>query len=183
MLRLFIGIGLPDGVRDGLSRRASGLPGARWVSAENYHLTLRFIGEVDEGVAEDVNEALDLVVAPPFTLTLDGLGSFGKGHKARALWAGVAPSDPLLHLQAKVESALVRAGLAPEERKYSPHVTLAYLGGETPAEKLGRYMEANGLLREGPFPVDHFTLYESVLGKTGPTYHPLQDYPLGGWQP
>lgn len=183
MLRLFIGIGLPEGVRDGLARHAAGLPGARWVAPENYHLTLRFIGEVDEGVAADVNEALDLVVAPPFTLTLDGLGSFGKGNKTRALWAGVMASDPLLHLQAKVESALVRAGLPPEERKYSPHVTLAYLGGETPMEKLGRYMEAHGLLREGPFPVDHFTLYESVLGKAGPVYHALQDYPLGGWRP
>lgn len=182
MLRLFVGIAMPEAICDGLARRAAGLPGARWVAPENYHLTLRYIGEVDEGTAQDVDAALDLVVAPEFTLTLEGVGSFGQGHRQHALWAGVAASDPLLHLQAKVESALVRAGLPPEERKFSPHVTLAYLK-ETPAARLGLYMETHGLLREGPFDVGHFTLYESVLGSSGATYHPLQDYPLGGWQP
>lgn len=182
MMRLFIGIPMPEMVVERLSSLACGLSGARWVPPENYHLTLRFLGEVDEGTAQDVDEALDHVTGPGFPLTLSGLGSFGKGHKQHALWAGVADSQPLLHLQARVESALVRAGLPVEERKFSPHVTLAYLQ-ETPPAKLAAYMGANGLLQAGPFTVDRYCLYESVLGRSGPAYHILQDYPLGGWVP
>lgn len=180
MLRLFVGIPMPEMVVERLSSLASGLPGARWVPPENYHLTLRFLGEIDEGTAHDVDEALDLVTGPAFPLTLSGLGSFGSGHKQHALWAGLADSDPLLHLQAKVESALVRSGQPAEQRKYSPHVTLAYLT-DTPPAKLANYMGANGLFQAGPFNVDRFCLYESVLGRSGATYHILQDYPLGGW--
>lgn len=182
MLRLFIGIAMPEPVAEALARRAAGLPGARWVPPENHHLTLRFIGEVDEGTAHDVDEALDLVAEPAFSLSLEGLGSFGKGQRQLALWAGVERSEPLLHLRAKIESALVRAGLEPEERKFSPHVTLAYLN-ETPQARLAQYMALHGLLREGPFPVDRFVLFESVPGSGGPVYHPLQEYPLGGWRP
>lgn len=182
MLRLFIGLPLPEMVTERLSSLAAGLPGARWVAPENYHLTLRFVGEVDEGTAHDIDEALDLVTGPSFPLTLSGLGSFGEGHKQHALWAGIAAPDPVHHLRNRVESALVRAGLPAEERKFSPHVTLAYLK-ETPAAKLATYMGANGLFQAGPFMVDRYCLYESVLGRSGPTYHILQDYPLGGWQP
>lgn len=180
MLRLFIGIPVPQTVAERLSLLASGLPGANWVPPENYHLTLRFLGEMDEGAAHDVDEALDLVTGPAFPLTLSGLGSFGTGHKQRALWADVMASDDLLHLQARVESALVRSGQPAEGRKFSPHVTLAYLK-DTPVEKLATYMGANGLFQAGPFRVDRYCLYESVLGKAGATYHILQDYPLGGW--
>ncbi|MDE1148925.1 MAG: RNA 2',3'-cyclic phosphodiesterase [Azospirillaceae bacterium] len=184
MIRLFVGLEMPEGVRDALARLSGGLPGARWVAPENHHLTLRFIGEVDEGVAQDVDEALDLVVAPAFTLALDGLGQFGAGDKARAVWAGVRPEPALDHLRAKVESAVVRAGLAAEPRKFTPHVTLAWLSGrETPASRLGRFLEDYGLFQAGPFPVDRFVLYESVLGRQGSTYHALRHYPLGGWRP
>lgn len=180
MLRLFVGIPMPEMVVERLSGLAFGLPGARWVPPENYHLTLRFLGEVDEGTAQDVGEALDHVTGPAFPLALSGLGSFGKGHKQHALWAGVTDSDPLLHLQARIESALVRSGQPAEQRKYSPHVTLAYLQ-DTPPAKLANYMGANGLFLAGPFTVDRYCLYESMPGKSGPTYHILQEYPLGGW--
>lgn len=180
MLRLFVGIPMPEMVVERLTGLASGLPGARWVPPENYHLTLRFLGEMDEGSGHDVDEALDHVTGPAFALTLSGLGSFGKGHKQHALWAGVEESELLRHLQAKVESALVRAGLPAEERKFSPHVTLAYLT-DTPPAKLANYLGANGLFQAGPFMVDRYCLYESVLGRSGATYHILQDYPLGGW--
>lgn len=182
MIRLFIGIAMPESVTDRLSQLASGLPGARWVAPENYHLTLRFVGAVDEGMAADIDAALDLVSAQPPVLTLSGLGCFGTGHKQRALWAGVEPSDALAHLQAKIESACVRSGLPAEERKFTPHVTLATLG-DTPSAKLATYMGANGLFRAGPFTPDAYHLYESQWGRSGPTYLPLRDYPLGGWTP
>ncbi|TWB36894.1 RNA 2',3'-cyclic phosphodiesterase [Nitrospirillum pindoramense] len=182
MIRLFVGLEMPEAVRDALSRLSGGLPGARWAPPENYHLTLRFIGEVDEGVAQDIDQALDLVAAPAFTLTLDGLGQFGRGERSRVLWAGVRPEPALDHLQAKVESAVVRAGLPAETRKFSPHVTLATLGRETSAARVGRLMEDHGLFQAGPFAVDRFVLYESVLGRQGSTYHVVRDYPLGGWR-
>lgn len=183
MIRLFVGLPLPERTRERLAGLAHGLAGARWVSPENYHLTLRFIGEVDEGTAADIDEALDHVVAKPFPLALDGLGSFGRGHRQHTLWVGVERCEGLSHLQAKVESAVVRAGQKAEDRKFSPHVTLARLGNELGAEKLARFVEANALFRDGPFQVDRFCLYESVLGKGGAVYHELRSYPLGGWRP
>lgn len=182
MIRLFVALPLPEEVRDRLARVAAGLPGARWIRADNYHVTLRFIGEVPEDTAHDVDAALDTVTARPFALTLDRLGTFGRGHMARALWAGVQPSDPLRHLRDKVESALVRAGLPAEERKFIPHVSLARLG-DTPEGKLAAWLGANGMFLAGPVPVDRFVLYESLLGKGGSAYHELRSYPLGGWRP
>ena len=182
MLRLFVALPLPEEVRDRLARLASGLPGARWIDPANHHLTLRFIGEVDEGTAQDIDDALDQVTVQPFPVTIDGLGTFGRGHMAKTLWAGVQPSEPLRHLRDKVESAVVRAGLPAEERKFTPHVTLARLG-DTPEARLATFLGANGMLLAGPFQADRFVLYESVLGKGGSVYHSLRDYPLGGWRP
>ena len=182
MIRLFAALPLPEATRERLARLQSGLPGARWVDPHNLHITLRFIGEVDEGTAADVDEALDRVTAPPFPLVLEGAGNFGKGHRSHTLWAGVERSDPLHHLRDKIESALVRAGLPPEERKYSPHVTLARLNDQS-AARLGPWLAGAGLFRDGPVMVDRFCLYESILGRTGPTYHALRSYPLGGWRP
>jgi 2'-5' RNA ligase len=108
---------------------------------------------------------------------LDGVGQFGSGSRARVLWAGVERNDALMHLNQKVESALVRTGLPPEERRYSPHVTLARLR-ESPPERLGRFIQDRGLFRAGPIRVEHFTLFESRLGRSGPVYEPLREYPL-----
>ncbi len=182
MIRLFVALPLPDEVRERLSRLAAGLPGAKWIKSENYHVTLRFIGEVPEDTAHDVDAALDTVTTQPFPVTLDGLGTFGRGHMAKTLWVGVRPSDPLRHLRDKVESALVRAGLPPEERKFTPHVTLARLG-DTPEAKLAAYLGANGMFLAGPIQAERFVLFESVLGKGGSAYHELRSYPLGGWRP
>ena len=182
MMRLFVALPLPERVRDRLAGLAGGVPGARWEPPENYHITLRFIGEVDEGMAQDIDEEQDYTAEPNFPVTLEGIGTFGRGDKSRALWAGVAASDPLRHLRDKIESAVVRAGLAPEERKFQPHVTLARLK-EAASERVGRFVAERALFREGPFMADRFVLYESTLGKSGSVYTELQSYPLGGWRP
>lgn len=186
MIRLFAAIPLPEATVERLARLQGGLPGTRWVRPENMHITLRFIGEVDEGTAQDVDAALAAIEAKPFTVTLSGLGSFGKGHRTHTLWVGVEKNPALHALRDKAESAIVRTGLPPEERKYSPHVTLARLGsglGDNAAPKLARFLEANGMFQEGPLTVDRFCLYESILGRSGPVYHELRRYPLGGWSP
>jgi 2'-5' RNA ligase len=182
MIRLFVGLPLPDAVCDRLAMLVGGVPGARWEDKDNYHITLRFIGEVDEGTAADVDAALDLVVAQPFTLTLNGVDSFGNGHRRRTLWAALEPSEPLRHLHDKVESAVVRAGLPREVRKFAPHVTLARIG-DSPPERVGRFIAERNLFQAGPFTVDRFVLYESRLGRSGSTYPELRSYPLGGWRP
>src|SRR5260221_6599089 len=131
MLRLFVGIALPPETKLRLSLISAGVPGARWVEPGNYHVTLRFIGEVDEGMAGDIDAALARIHAKPFDLVLTGVGQFGD----RMLWAGVEKNPALLHLRDKVESALVRLGLEPQPRRYAPHGTHAPLKGALEARR------------------------------------------------
>ncbi|MGZ6253516.1 MAG: RNA 2',3'-cyclic phosphodiesterase [Candidatus Binataceae bacterium] len=179
MLRLFVAFSLPDGVIARLSMLCSGVPGARWVEPENMHVTLRFIGEVDETTAAEIDHALSAIEAPAFSTSLAGINTFGKDHKAHTLWVGVQPSPALTHLQAKVESAIVRSGQPSEQRKFTPHVTLARMT-KPEMTRLQNYIEGNALFSAGPFSVDQFTLYESQPGNGGPVYTPLADYSLQG---
>ena len=103
MIRLFVGIPMPAGIRMRLSLMASGLPGARWTGEEFYHLTLRYIGEVDNGTADDIDAVLGHINVEPFDITLSGIGYFGKAKSARAVWAGVERNDTLIRLQHKIE--------------------------------------------------------------------------------
>src|SRR5215469_16456380 len=104
-MRLFVAIPIPDVVAQGLLFMQSGVPGARWQTRDQLHLTLRFVGEVDGRDADAIHDALYAISAPSFTLTLKGVGEFG-GKKPHALWAGVQTSEALLHLQRKIETAL-----------------------------------------------------------------------------
>lgn len=173
MLRLFTGIALPPELKLSLSTLGGGLPGARWVDAGNYHITLRFIGEVDEAMASDIDEALARIKAPQFELRLAGLGTFGN----RQLWVGVERNDALFHLRDKIERALVRIGLKPEGRRYQPHLTLARLKGND--LKLQHFIESNALYRAPPFPVTRFSLIASYQTKAGSIYEDQADYRLG----
>lgn len=178
MIRLFVALDFPEDVRQRLVGLGGGVPGARWTEADNLHLTLRFIGEVPEDQTAEIDDALSEISAPAFDVTLDGVGVFGSNRNARVLWAGVERSDALSHLQSKVESALVRCGLPAEERKFSPHITLARLK-DAPKDRIGRFIEERGLFRAGPIRMDHFTLYRSHLGKGAAVYEALREYPLG----
>jgi 2'-5' RNA ligase len=176
MLRLFVGIDFPPELKLRLSLLCGGMAGAKWVDAGNFHLTLRFIGEVDEGVAADVDEALVRLKARRFTLQLAGAGVFG-GDKPRQLWVGVEREPALAGLQGKIEQALIRLGLPPEPRKFAPHVTLARLREAAPAD-LQRFLAANARFRAAPLAVDHFSLIASYPTKSGSVYEDQADYPL-----
>jgi 2'-5' RNA ligase len=176
MLRLFVGIELPAALRLRLSLLCTGLPGARWVDPGNLHLTLRFIGEVDEGVASDIDDALARIRAPRFDVTLAGAGSFG-GERPRLIWIGVEDNKPLVELQERVEAALRRAGVPPDTRRYSPHVTLARLKQPDLARVQG-FLAANALFRAPPFPVERFSLIASYPTKSGAIYEDQADYVL-----
>jgi 2'-5' RNA ligase len=177
-MRLFVGIAIPDDLRFRLSLLCAGLPGVRWVPPENFHVTVRFLGEVDGVVAQDIDAALAGLRAPRFPLTLTGVGHFGKENQVRVIWAGIEKSPPLQHLRDKVESAVVRAGLTPDGQKYSPHITLARPKSPPPSAKLRDFIVHNSLFRTPPFEVSHFTLYSSFPTKDGSHYRAEQSYEL-----
>jgi len=173
MLRLFVGIDLPPELKLRVSTLCTGVPGARWVDAGNYHVTLRFIGDVDEGAASDIDAALLQIRAPRFALALAGVGNFG----TRMLWVGVERNHALAQLRDKIESAIVRAGFEPEGRRYAPHVTLARLK-YPPEEHIQAFLAQHALFRAEPFAVDRFSLIASYLTKSGAIYEDQADYAL-----
>lgn len=176
-MRLFAAIDLPWDLREPLTRLASGLPGARWVPEQNLHLTLRFIGEVQADRAEAVDLALATLRGKRFGLTLAGVGTHNRGGRETALWVGVERNAGLEHLQAKIETALQRAGLAPERRRFLPHVTLARLDG-CAEERLVAYVRANNLFRAGPVEIGAVTLFSSQLSPEASVYTAEEAYAL-----
>jgi RNA 2',3'-cyclic 3'-phosphodiesterase len=176
MIRLFVALPVSGAVADRLEMLQSGVPGARWSTREQFHLTLRFIGEVDGRDAAAIDDALAGISAPSFSVQLKGVGEFG-GRTPRALWAGVAPNEALVHLQRKIETAIQRAGLPPEPRKYTPHVTLARLRA-TPQGKVMDYLVDQALFAAPPFEARSFTLYSSTLSPNGSLYTPEREYGL-----
>lgn len=176
MIRLFVAIDVPQSIRDRLVALQGGVPGARWSTSEQMHLTLRFIGEVNETVAHDIDDALTAIRAPSFDLELSGVGEFG-GKNPRALWAGVKSNEALLHLQRKTETALQRIGLEPEQRKFSPHITLARLKA-APRDKVVQFLTHGSLFAAGPFPVTSFVLFSSHMTPNGSIYNPERVYRL-----
>lgn len=177
MPRLFTGLEVPRDVAFALSLKRGGLYGARWMDPENYHITLRFIGDVDYSIADEVTDALDrLSNSEAFRLRLDHLGSFG-GDKPRALYAAVEVNATLLRLQAAQERVLQRLGLPPEGRKFTPHVSLARLRG-TSAEEIARFIALSGRFAPLEFPVGRFVLFSSKDSVGGGPYLVEQAYPL-----
>ncbi|MDZ7641895.1 MAG: RNA 2',3'-cyclic phosphodiesterase [Desulfurivibrio sp.] len=173
MYRLFTAVDLPPTVAESLAAMGFGLPGARWVPAEQLHLTLRFIGEVDGGIFKDIRAALGDVRSPPFTIKLQGFGCFPPRGPARVLWVGVEPAEPVTALFKRVEKTLVRPGLvAPEKRKFAPHVTVARLD-KVPSNRLGKFLAGNNLYASETFTVEQFHLYASELTPKGP-FHTLE---------
>jgi len=179
MIRLFVALALPETAQMRLASLDGGVPGARWVKPQHRHLTLRFIGEVDRGIADDLDIALGGIEAPSFELTLSGIGHFGKPDAARTLWAGVEPNGALDYLQSKVEAAAMRAGLPAEQRRFSPHVTLARLR-HAPGNRVEQFVADHAGFRAPPITIDRFTLFSSFLSASGAIYTPEAEYPLAG---
>lgn len=176
MPRLFTGIEVPIEIARLLTMMRGGLPGARWIDPENYHITLRFIGDIEDRTADDVAAALDDICPPSFHLKINGLGSFGS-RKPHSVWASIEKSDDLADLQADQERLLQRMGLTPERRKYCPHITLARLRGSS-HDHVANYLNTRSVLSEMSFPVDRFVLFSSRSSIGGGPYLVEADYPL-----
>ena len=176
MHRLFVAIRPPDAMRARLLAIMGGISGARWQTDDQVHLTLRFIGEVDRHRAGDVLAALGSIHHPRFEIELNGLGTFDRRGQPETVWAGVTPHAPLKSLHKKVDQAIARVGVPPDERAYLPHITLARL--KRSSGTVRDLLEQSGGLRSPPFRIDHFALFESQLTPEGAIYTPIESYPL-----
>ena len=181
-LRLFAAFALPDEVTDRLmALQTRGVPGARWRPRENLHLTMRFFGEVTEPVAEELDAALEEVTlrSKRFTIELKGAGTFG-GADPHTLFVKVSPNPALEKLAADCERAARRVGLKPEARRFTPHVTIAYLNGSD-LRRVQAFETAHGLFAAPPFVAAELGLYSSFSKQNAPSLYRLEaSYPLGG---
>ena len=176
MPRLFVGLNLPEDVKDRLLSLQGGVPGARWQERDQLHLTLRFIGDVEEPDILELINGLGALEMAPFPMHLSGSGQFGD-KRPHVIWAGVAENEELRRLAAKVEQVVQRAGFPPETRKYYPHVTLARLKNPS-TERVFRYVADHSLFRTHTFDVSEFHLFESHLGSAGAIYQIVASFAL-----
>lgn len=174
MHRLFVALRPQEDVIDVLIDAMEGAD-LRWQDGDQLHLTLRFVGEVERPIANDLAAALATIEFPAFELKIAGVGRFDHGRRG-ALWAGIAPRDAVKALAAKVERACQTAGLEPERRAYHPHVTLARWSGGKP--RLDDWMEQHNALRSAPWRVREYILFESHLNQSGAHYEPVASFPL-----
>jgi 2'-5' RNA ligase len=178
MPRLFVALDLPEDIKRSLEPLAAGLGDVRWMGAEQQHLTLRFLGEVDDGWGRDAAEALALVPGVPFELRLKGIGHFPLRGEPRVLWVGVERSPELQGLKRRIDRVLKVAGLPPDPRKYAPHVTLARIRGPLSPARVGTYLMRHSLYSSAPFAVSSFHLFSSWLRPEGAEYQIEASYDL-----
>jgi RNA 2',3'-cyclic 3'-phosphodiesterase len=178
-MRLFTALAIPDDVARQLMLLQGGVPGARWQSREQLHLTLRFIGEVDGSETRALDDALAAIDAPGFDLQLHSVGQFGN-KQPHALWAAARKHELLEHLQRKVDNAIRRVGQPQDAHKFTPHVTLARLR-HPDIDKVREWLVEHALFTSSEFPVASFCLYSSKLTSDGSIYRIEQEYPLRGF--
>lgn len=178
MPRLFVAIDLPDDVKSRLAELCKGVAGAKWVTTDQMHLTLRFIGETDEKQFQAIRTLMNSIRGEPFEIALKGVGQFPPKGAARVLWAGLDAPPALVMLHRKIELALTGLGLPPEEKPFSAHVTLGRLKTPPNPESIRQFMNKNAALQSPPIPVREFVLYSSFLRPEGPFYRHEGVYPL-----
>ena len=177
MHRLFVAIRPPEVIRDLLIDAMDHSPDFRWQEDEQLHLTLRFVGEVERPVADDLAGALSRIRADVFQVRINGVGRFQQRNSG-TLWTGIEPKAPVAGLAAKIERSCQQVGLEPERRAFHPHMTLARWKGRRTREVQDFLERRDGLTSE-PFDVDRFALFESRLSRHGAHYEEIASYELG----
>lgn len=177
MPRLFVAIDLPEEIKTSLSQLSGAVPGARWVAPSEIHLTLRFIGEVDPQTVSKIKKVLSSVQFASFPVSVAGVGHFPPRGFPRVLWVGLEPRPELMTLQQRIESALQQAGVSPEERPFSPHITLARLKQAT-SVAVAAFESSHRGLAYPPFPATEYVLYSSTLTPKGAIHRKEEIFPL-----
>jgi 2'-5' RNA ligase len=177
MPRIFTGLEVPEALREDLARLRGGLMSARWIEPDDYHLTLRFVGDVDERTANEIADLLYAVRKRSIEVTLTGLGAFG-GDRPRSIVVQVRQTQPLMELQAEHERIMRRVGLSPEPRKFVPHITLARLSRDATARSVADWLALRGLFMSRTFIVPSFVLFSSKESVGGGPYLVEETYPL-----
>ena len=177
MKRLFVAVDIPPEMREHITSICHGLPNTRWVPPEQIHLTIRFIGEVEGTIFNRISSSLAEVSSDPPLLKIQGIGHFPPRRSPRVLWIGVEYNEMLIRLRNRIESNLVKKGLTPEGRKFSPHITIARLKNP-PIKKVADFMAAHSLFSLPPFPIEEFHLYSSILSSSGAIHQIEETYPL-----
>ncbi|WP_419903452.1 RNA 2',3'-cyclic phosphodiesterase [Kiloniella sp.] len=175
-MRLFSAIALPEEVRLRLLGLCHGLPGQRWVAPENFHLTLRFFGDLDGAQARDLDDAFSRLQINPLEIRLNGIGFFGKESRPRMLWVGVDKTPEICDLRRKIEYAAQSIGLRLDREKFTPHITLCRIKSD-PGFAFGNYLRTNSLFSHPAFVAESFGLYSSQLTPSGACYFLEADYP------
>jgi 2'-5' RNA ligase len=177
--RLFVAIDLPEDIKIAIGSLHCPLPGAKWVAEAQIHLTLRFVGDVDDKLMKMIVASLSDIVAAPFSLAMQGVGCFPPKRDPKVLWVGVDGSSALFGLQGDIEKALVRNGLEPEGRFFSPHITIARLK-ETTATRVAPFQKQYAGFATRSFSVRQFVLYSSTLTPQGAIHRQEALFPLRG---
>lgn len=176
-MRLFVAVPLPKGVRQKLLDLQQSIDGMRWQSQEQMHLTLKFVGEVDATGASELRKELDKISHPGFSMTIAGLGYFPEGKRPNVVWVGINENANLRELHKKVEDRCKNIGIAPENRPFKPHVTIAR-ANNTSKRAVTSFITKHKTFAVTGIPVNEFILYESRLHLDGARHHPLQSYVL-----
>ncbi|KAB2920102.1 MAG: RNA 2',3'-cyclic phosphodiesterase [Hyphomicrobiaceae bacterium] len=182
MPRLFTALEIPASIRTQLSLIRAPLNGAKWISADDMHITLRFVGDVESRAADEFAELLAGIEAEPIEISIRGVGAFG-GREPRVLWAGIEAGEGLAALYRAHDRAARAAGLEPDAHDFKPHVTLARVRGAR-HDAVARFLEENGALRTEAFIAARFVLFSARPGSGGGPYAVEAAYPLqdgSGW--
>lgn len=182
MPRLFVAIALPEPLKQQLSALTVPIDGVRWTDTENLHLTLRFIGDVPRDVADEIQAALSDVQSPPFSLQLNGVGTFPANPRKppRIIWAGLSNPPAVQSLHEMIEKTVSGLGLTPDNRPYTPHITLGRVKStdDGTISAIRRFIEHNAAFHSEAFIPTEFHLMESQLSASGQKYTSLARYPL-----
>ncbi|WP_334128030.1 RNA 2',3'-cyclic phosphodiesterase [Sneathiella sp.] len=176
-MRLFVAIDLPGEIKAEIATLRGGIPDARWIAAENAHVTLAFIGEVQGPMMMDISLALGKIRYPAFDLDIEGVGVFGNNRRPRLLWAGVRPTPEITLLHQKIVTAIESVGARVDERRFHPHITLARVH-KSPYEKVRHFLVDHALFKVKTLPVTSFSLFSSHLSSSGSIYNEEVSYDL-----
>jgi len=178
MYRLFIAIDLPKPVKNRLEVLQKHIDGVKWIELQQMHLTIRFLGNVDEELYQKLLSNLKKIRSPSFVYSIKGVGVFPNIHRPKVLWAGVEADDRLSILYQKIEEVVISSGFDPQERDYKPHITLGRVKRRLHSEECQTFLGKHENLEITDIKVDNFILYQSRLTRHGALHQQLQQYSL-----